>query len=316
MNEPLCLVVNPAAGGGRALRTLATATAALDGASARYQVQPSASLAHARELAAAAAQRGEVTVAVGGDGLAGALAGAVADAGGVMALIPAGRGNDLAKELGLPPGAAAAAAAILDGQQAELDLLGLSIPGQPEETAALSAYLGLPSVAGEIANRSRLIRGPATYPVAALRALVRWRPVSFRVEQTGGPGGPVAGIPAGEFPGYGVVLANSRFFGGGMQVCPPARTSDGCLDVVVMHDATKAAFLRVLLHIKDGTHVSLPQVALGQAAAVTVTADTALPVAADGETLPWGSPLAAGVPLRARVRRGALKVIVPAGPGH
>ena len=316
MNEPLCLVVNPAAGGGRALRTLATATAALDGASARYQVQPSASLAHARELAAAAAQRGEVTVAVGGDGLAGALAGAVADAGGVMALIPAGRGNDLARELGLPPGAAAAAAAILDGQQAELDLLGLSIPGQPEETAALSAYLGLPSVAGEIANRSRLIRGPATYPVAALRALARWRPVSFRVEQTGGPGGPVAGIPAGEFPGYGVVLANSRFFGGGMQVCPPARTSDGCLDVVVMHDASKAAFLRVLLQIKDGTHVSLPQVALGQAAAVTVTADTALPVAADGETLPWGSPLAAGVPLRARVRRGALKVIVPAGPGH
>jgi diacylglycerol kinase family enzyme len=316
VNEPLCLVVNPAAGGGRALRTLAAATAALDGASARYQVQPSASLAHARELAAAAAQRGEVTVAVGGDGLAGALAGAVADAGGVMALIPAGRGNDLARELGLPPGAAAAAAAILDGQQAELDLLGLSIPGQPEETAALSAYLGLPSVAGEIANRSRLIRGPATYPVAALRALARWRPVSFRVEQTGGPGGPVAGIPAGEFPGYGVVLANSRFFGGGMQVCPPARTSDGCLDVVVMHDATKAAFVRVLLRIRAGTHVSLPQVALGQAAAVTVTADTALPVAADGETLPWGSPLAAGVPLRARVRRGALKVIVPAGPGH
>ena len=314
MNEPLCLVVNPAAGGGRALRTLATATAALDGASARYQVQPSASLAHARELAAAAAQRGEVTVAVGGDGLAGALAGAVADAGGVMALIPAGRGNDLARELGLPPGAAAAAAAILDGQQAELDLLGLSIPGQPEETAVLSACLGLPSVAGEIANRSRLIRGPATYPVAALRALARWRPVSFRVEQTGGE--PVAGIPAGDFPGYGVVLANSRFFGGGMQVCPPARTGDGCLDVVIMHDAPKAAFLRVLLKVRTGTHVSLPQVDLGQAAAVTVTADTALPVAADGETLPWGAPLAAGVPLRARVLRGALTVIIPAGPGR
>ena len=314
MNEPLCLVVNPAAGGGRAPRTLAAATAALDGAGARYQVQPSASLAHARELAAAAAQRGEVTVAVGGDGLAGALAGAVAEAGGSMALIPAGRGNDLARELGLPPSPAAAATAILDGQKASLDLLGLSIPGQPEETAVLSAYLGLPSVAGEIANRARLIRGPVTYPVAALRALARWRPVSFRVEQTGGE--PVAGIPAGDFPGYGVVLANSRFFGGGMQVCPPARTGDGCLDVVIMHDAPKAAFLRVLLKVRTGTHVSLPQVDLGQAAAVTVTADTALPVAADGETLPWGAPLAAGVPLRARVLRGALTVIVPAGPGR
>src|SRR5438874_1365019 len=121
------------------------------------------------------------------------------------------------------PGPAAAATAILGGQKASLDLLGLSIPGQPEETAALSAYLGLPSVAGEIANRARLIRGPAAYPVAALRALARWRPVSFRVAQTG---------------------------------------------------------------------------------------------AADGETLPWGAPLAAGVPLRARVLRGALSVIVPAGPGR
>jgi diacylglycerol kinase family enzyme len=83
-----------------------------------------------------------------------------------------------------------------------------------------------------------------------------------------------------------------------------------------MHDASKAAFLRVLLQIRAGTHVSLPQVALGQAAAVTVTADTALPVAADGETLPWGSPLPAGVPLRARVLRGALKVIVPVNPGR
>ena len=53
MNEPLCLVVNPAAGGGRALRTLATATAALDGARARYQGQTAASLAHDRELATA-----------------------------------------------------------------------------------------------------------------------------------------------------------------------------------------------------------------------------------------------------------------------
>ena len=126
----------------------------------------------------------------------------------------------------------------------------------------------------------------------------------------------MAGIPAGDFPGYAVVLANSRFFGGGMQVCPPARTGDGCLDVVIMHHASKAAFLRVLLKIRAGTHVSLPQVDLGQAAAVTVTADTALPVAADGETLPWGAPLAAGVPLRARVLRGALTVIVPAGPGR
>jgi diacylglycerol kinase family enzyme len=97
-----------------------------------------------------------------------------------------------------------------------------------------------------------------------------------------------------------------------MQVCPPAMTSDGLLDVVAMHHAPRAVFLRVLLSIRAGTHVNLPQVELAQAAAVTVTASADLPVGADGETLPWGGPLPAGTPLRARVLRGAVKVIVPA----
>ena len=50
MNGPFCLVVNPAAGGGRASRVLPAATAALGEAGAAYQVSRSASLDHAREL--------------------------------------------------------------------------------------------------------------------------------------------------------------------------------------------------------------------------------------------------------------------------
>ena len=51
----------------------------------------SASLAHARQLAAEAASHGDVVVAVGGDGMAGALAGATAAGGGDFGIIPAGR---------------------------------------------------------------------------------------------------------------------------------------------------------------------------------------------------------------------------------
>jgi diacylglycerol kinase family enzyme len=48
VNGPFCLIVNPAAGGGKALRLVSTVTAALDEAGAAYLVSQSASLDSAR----------------------------------------------------------------------------------------------------------------------------------------------------------------------------------------------------------------------------------------------------------------------------
>jgi diacylglycerol kinase family enzyme len=298
---------------------LPAVTAALDNAGASYQIAVSSSLGHARELADAAARRGDVVVAVGGDGMAGALAGAVAAADGLYGIIQAGRGNDFALVLGLPSDPAAAARVLLGGQARSMDLMGVSIPGQPELIVALSVYLGVPSVAGEIANRTRLLRGPMVYPVAALRALARWTPAVFRVEPGGGmPGGTGAmpggtgGIPGEDFAAYAVVVANCPYFGAGMKVAPPAEIDDGILDVVTMRHGPRIAFLRVLMKIKDGTHITLPQVGLGRATEVTVTVQRPMLAAADGEALPGAAPLPPGTPLRIRVLPRALQVIAPA----
>jgi YegS/Rv2252/BmrU family lipid kinase len=302
----LRLIVNPAAGGGRSLRILPGATAELDAAGCGYEVSRSSSLAHARELAAAAAAQGAVVVAVGGDGMAGALAGVAAAGeaatGATFGVIPAGRGNDLARVLGIPADPRAAARVLAGGRTRRIDLIGASVPGQPECVVAGCVYLGVPSVAGEIANATRWLTGAAVYPVAALRALATWRPVSFRLETE---------RSRTDFPGYAVVIANSAYFGAGMMVAPPASIDDGILDIVAMRHGPRLAFLRVLLKIRGGTHVSLAQVSLDTTAAATLTMDRALPVAADGETLPWAGPLAAGVPLTVRVLPGALTVLVP-----
>jgi diacylglycerol kinase (ATP) len=299
------LIVNPTAGDGRALRSAAEAAGVLDARGIRHQVTQSASLGHARELAAAAADRGQVAVAVGGDGMAGAVAAAVAGQSpdAVLGLIPAGRGNDLARVLAIPAGPEAAVALLTGGTPRRVDLIGVSIPGQPEVAVAGSVYAGLPSVAGEIANATRWLTGPAVYPVAALRALAAWRPVTFGLEP--------AGAGPEEFPGYAVVIANIAYFGAGMMVAPPARIDDGVLDIVTMRHGPRVAFLRVLLRIRGGTHVALPQVGLDRAATVTLTMDRALPVAADGEVLPWAGPLPAGTPLTVRALPGVLRVIAP-----
>jgi diacylglycerol kinase (ATP) len=301
----LSLIVNPAAGRGRAPRLLPQAAAVLDAAGADYEVRESASLAHAGELAQEAYARGRVIVAVGGDGMAGALAGVAARLGCCYGIVPAGRGNDLARALGIPGQPAAAAALLTAATTRQVDLIGVSAPGQPETIVAGSVYVGVPSVAGEIANGMHWLPGSAVYTVAALRAVAGWRPAAFGLQGASGDH---------DFTGYAVVIANSAFFGAGMQVAPPAAIDDGVLDLVIMRHGPKLAFIRALTKIKDGSHTTLEQVSLERCTDVTLTVDRALPVAADGETLPFASPLPAGTPLRVRALPAALTVIAP-GPG-
>ena len=329
MTGPLTIVVNPAAGGGAAARSMAQVMAVLDGAGARYTVQESKSLDHARSLAAAAAEGGETVVAFGGDGMAGALAGAVAQAArriageaagavaqaslaGTFGVIPCGRGNDFARTHGIPFESAAAARVLTGGTLRPADLIEVSRTGGPgtdggPSMVAGSVYPGIPAVAGEIANQTRLIRGPIVYNLAALRALLGWKPTTFRLAADGADGGRIER----EFRGYGVVAANVPYFGAGMKVAPGAETDDGLLDIVMMRHAPKLTFVRALTKIKDGSHVNLDQIEVLRARSVTLSTDRPVPAGADGELLAYAAPLPAGAQLHVRAVPGALRLIVP-----
>lgn len=307
MPSPLCLIVNPAAGNGKARTLLPATRAALESAGAEHRVMESASLADAKDLASQAAGRGEAVIAVGGDGMAGALAGIAASCGARYGIIPAGRGNDFAGVLGVPPEPAEAARVLAAGATRAVDLIAVGVAGQPEAIVAGSVYAGIPAVAGEIANSTRWLSGSLVYPVAALRALARWRSVTFKVTSGGGA--------MQEFAGYAVVIANSPFFGAGMKVAPPALIDDGILDIVLMREAPKLTFVRALARIKDGSHVRLPQISLDRGTDVTLTVSRDLPAAADGEPLACAAPLEAGTALRIRVLPAALQAFVPASAG-
>ena len=316
MTRPLCLVINPSARNGRVLRDLPVIAGVLTTAGATFRLCESTSLEHAKALATQGAAQGEAVVAVGGDGLTGALAGAVAaaGAGGVLGLIPAGRGNDTARMLGIPADPAGAARNLLAGRARPVDLIGVRAADGAEAIVAGSVYLGVPSEGGEIANASRLTRGPAGYLLAGLRALVAWQPATFtvRVDGKAAAGTAVTGSAAGEMPGFCVVVANSAYLAAGKKAAPAADMTDGLLNVIMVRRARKVTFAWVMLKAGQGTHVQLSQVTTDQGASVSVTVDRAMPAAADGETLPFASPLAAGTTLHIRVLPAAVAVIAPA----
>jgi len=224
---------------------------------------------------------------------------------GVFGVIAAGRGNDLARTFGISRGPADAARLLLAGESRPMDLVAVAGADGSRVTAAGSVYLGIASAAGQIANDTRLIHGPLVYPVAALRALASWTPVRFQVDAASSASAAGAVTVPQEFTGYGVVVANLPYFGAGMKVAPQADPGDGALDIVLMRDAPKLTFLRVLTKIRKGTHVGLDQIATGRATAVTVTFDRPLSIGADGELFQVPDPL------RISVLPEALRVIAP-----
>jgi diacylglycerol kinase (ATP) len=298
--DTYCFVVNPAACHGRGIRRMPAVLGPLSAAGGTVRVEESSSLDQAATLAAEAAGRGEIVVAVGGDGTVGRMAAAVAAAGGVLGIIPAGRGNDFARMLGIPADPARAAAVLLRGGYREVDLIGVRAGDGPEQVVAGSVYLGLPSEGARIAAASHLPARRLAYQIAGLRALLAWQPVSFTVS-TG------AGAPAA-FPGLCVVVANSAYFAGGTPAAPDADVADGLLDVITVSDGSKLSFVRLMLLASRGRHTRLAQVGVTRAASVTVSADRAMFAGADGEPLPGASPLATGVPLCIKALRGVLRV--------
>ncbi|GAA2103814.1 diacylglycerol/lipid kinase family protein [Actinomadura alba] len=286
-------VVNPAAGGsGTASGAAAVIPLArlLRESGAQVVVEHSAGLEHARALARAAAERGDVVLGVGGDGMIGSVGGALARTGAVFGIVPAGRGNDFARQLGVPADPAELADLLLHAEPRPVDVI------MANGTAVLgSVYAGVDAVAGRNANESRLLRGSAAYYVGALRAVAGWRPAAYRVTVDGAPH---------ERRGYTVVTANSGFYGFGRHIAPDARVDDGLLDVVIIRHAPKPLFFAVMRELADGSHVGRPQVEVLRGREVRVEADRDLPYGADGET-------AGALPVTATVVPGALNVLRP-----
>ena len=163
--DAYCLVVNPGARG-QGMRRLPAVLGPLAAAGAQVRVEESSSLGHAATLAAEAAERDETVVAVGGDGTIGAMAAAVSAAGGVLGIIPAGRGNDFARMLGIPADPARAAAVLLRGGYRKVDLIGVAAGDGPLQVVAGGAYLGIPAEGAQLAAASRLPPGGLGYQVA------------------------------------------------------------------------------------------------------------------------------------------------------
>ena len=286
------LIVNPEAGGGRAGRALAEVRQELTRLGLEHRAELTRGLDHARELATAARTAGEVAVAFGGDGLVGAIAGALKYSDGVLGVLPGGRGNDLARTLGISLQPRAACGVLASGVVRSLDLCEVD-----SKTYIGIASCGFDSDANRIANRTRLVRGNLVYSYGAVRALITWRAATFTVVLDDNVRRMVTG--------YSVAAANSKSYGGGMLLAPGASLQDGLVDVVIISQIPKLRFLRLLPTVFSGAHVQQDTVEVLRGAVVQISASRPFTMYADGDPI-------AELPVTVRALPGAVRAIVPA----
>lgn len=286
-------VVNPTAGGATSAAALLGVARLLREAGAGLETEYSHSLAHARELARRAGERGRVVLAVGGDGMAGGIGGALSGTGALLGLVPAGRGNDFARALRLPTDPAGLARVLLDGEPRSVDTIEVTSAVHDRAVVLGSVYAGVDALANHHANSARLLRGTASYYAGALRAVAGWRATRYRVTVDG---------EEHAFTGYTVVAANSGYYGFNRLIAPAAEVDDGLLEVVMIHDAPRWLFFKLMQELETGAHVHRPQVRVLRGREIRVEADRAIPYGADGE-------VEGAVPVTARVLPGALRVL-------
>jgi YegS/Rv2252/BmrU family lipid kinase len=285
------VLVNPSAGGGRGAKVLPQLERALSARGLEYRLVLTTSLEHGCEEARNAAAGGEIPVVMSGDGLIGQVGGALAGGEVPMGVIPGGRGNDLARVLGIPNEIRGAVDVLGAGATRRIDV------GEINGRRFLGiASCGFDSDANRIANQARVVKGNLVYLYAALRALAAWKPARFELTLDGEPVG---------FTGYSVAAANSKAFGGGMFMAPDAELDDGKLDVVWVSDVAKLRYLANLPKVFKGRHVDNEEVTVLRAADVSISADRPFAVYADGDHL-------ADLPATIRLLPRALNVIAPA----
>ena len=235
---------------------------------------------HLRELTRnAVAGRAQLLVAVGGDGTVNEVVnGLVGTTGADLAVIPRGTGVDFVRTFGIPTDLGGAVAAAVSGEVRAIDLGRCTYrawSGAVEASCfANVASAGMSGAIAKRVNESERGLAKTSYLMATLSVFARWQNTVVRVSVDG---------ESRSGPMHDVIVANCRYFGAGMKICPDAEPDDGLFDTLLIGDVTKLDLVRTMPKIYRGTHLPHPKAELLRGAVVEVDADVHLPVELDGE---------------------------------
>jgi len=289
---PLVIIANPHAGRGRVDKALPQVEQILTSQGLRYRIVRTEHPGHASQAARDALLAGaRYLVAAGGDGTVHEVVNGMFTGGGqpiaadaVLGVVAAGSGCDFVRSFGLPGDAVQAARHLAGDRVRTIDLGRVSCTDGDTTKTRYFVNIAEAGLGGAVVARAAGLNGlkglgpflgGARYACGFWLTLPRFRPAAVRVDADSHPY---------SWRAYNVVVANCRFYGGGMHISPNSDPCDRLLDVLVMAGPKSDSFT-TLPKVYKGAHLPHRNIAELRARQVHIEANRPFPVEADGELL-------------------------------
>ncbi len=289
MKQHAKIIVNPAAGANSTFEKWPAIRNLLKTTGITFDYELTEAKGHAIEIARAAADDGyRCLVAVGGDGTIHEVANGILRTPNAsrmtLGVVCTGTGSDLSRTIGIHRDYKRACAALADGRRKRIDvgLVEYHGGGTPGRRYFLNAAgIGFDATVVEATEKlPKYLGGTIPYLFGLVRTFLGYR--NKQVSLCIGDG------ESEEAKVLGVVVANGRYFGGGMRIAPEAGMDDGQFDIVIVGDFGKMELLRVFPRVYNGTHLGHRKIKVERAECLSVESAERFLLHADGELLGEG----------------------------
>lgn len=270
----ILFIINPIAGAGKAKTLIPLIENTMDKHKIEFNIIITQKPKEATNITEDNIPHYKTIVAVGGDGTVNEVArGIINKNSGVLGVIPAGTGNDMAKSLGISTDPEKALHILINGDTTTIDI------GRVNN----SNFLNISSVgfdAEVVFNNNKIkkkIKSEISYALSVLYTLFQFRkrPVDIEID--------------GKKTHENIVLlavGNGKYYGGGMKILPDAKLDDGELDICIVSNINKLTLLFLFPTIFKGNHIKHTKyVKIDKGKHIKITSKEIIPINIDGELM-------------------------------
>jgi diacylglycerol kinase (ATP) len=272
------IIVNPVSGGGRALRAEPLVASYFAAQGREVEFVHSRGSDDIRERAANAAASGFIrVVALGGDGAFHHVVEGILGTDAIAGFLPAGNGNDIARDLGIPLDAVSAAAAFFNSSPRAVDLVRVKFIDGHIAHFIGAGGMGLDAEAAYLAN-ARFKRWPGVTRYLAGALWTFFDEPAFELK---------AEIDDTHWAGRVLfaAVANATSYGSGVRIAPDAKIDDGWLDVVLVGDVSWTRLVEAIPIVLTTGDLRFDEVKRFRCRRVMLRANRSVKVHGDGELL-------------------------------
>jgi YegS/Rv2252/BmrU family lipid kinase len=269
--KKILFIINPISGVGKQKIVEIQAEKILDKSICDFEFAYTNGPKHATELAYHATRQFDIVVAVGGDGTINEVASGILNSSTILAVVPTGSGNGLARCLDIPLNISRALKVINTGSVRKIDTVTIN-----EHMFVNLAGIGFDAEVGYLfANYGK--RGGLSYVKIVANELRKYKPQHYTLEWDG---------KRASFDAFLISFANSTQYGNNALIAPKALVDDGLLDVCVLKKFPLVLSPILAVQLFSGTINDSPYIHSFQTKQLTVySGNDSLKIHVDGEPL-------------------------------